>query len=187
MDYTDKELIRASQIAYFTINNEAIEDVDTYIKHSSYTLYELYKYSETFKKSVYKGICNKSGLDYEVAKNLSREEILSRISDIKSRQIVSEKFDIIDDIVNGEIGSWKVVSYVDNNTIGSEGIAGKLVDGKWDHQKFNKSGDGTAAVVFETGDGHNCNKGRVKTMLREAPILRLICRRLFVYCSKACK
>ncbi len=90
----------------------------------NYTLYELYKYSETFKKSIYKGICSKSGLDYEVAKNLSREEILSRITDIKSRQIVSEKFDIIDDIVNGEIGSWKVVSYVDNNTIGTKGTAG---------------------------------------------------------------
>ncbi len=198
MSYTDKEMIRSAQIAYLNISQSVIEEAEKNFRKSNqnvldsnaklnYTLSELFEYSDSFKRSIYEAICKESGLDYEVAKNLSREEILSRITDIKSRQIVSEKFDIIDDIVNGEIGSWKVVSYVDNNTIASKGTAGKLVNGEWDHQKFSNSGDGISAVVFETGDGHNCNKIRVKTMQQEASILRLIYRRFFVYCSKACK
>ena len=36
MNYTDKELIRAAQVAYFTINNIVFEDVDTNSKQSSY-------------------------------------------------------------------------------------------------------------------------------------------------------
>ena len=36
MRYTDKELIRAAQIAYYIINNIMFEDVDTNIKQSSY-------------------------------------------------------------------------------------------------------------------------------------------------------
>ncbi|MGN0678332.1 MAG: hypothetical protein ACI4JS_01590 [Oscillospiraceae bacterium] len=155
MNYTDKELIRASQISYMDISRSVIDEVENSISilkedfsasaiESNYTLAEMYKYSKSFRNSLYESICSKSGLDYEVAKNLSQEEILSRITDVKSKQVVAEKYDIIDDIVNGEIGKRKVVSYVDNNAIGEKGMAGKLFDGEWDHQKFSKSGDGTA-------------------------------------------
>lgn len=154
MSYTDKELIRASQIAYFTINSAVFEEVDSNIKNSSYTLFDLYNYSDTFKKSVYEGICNLIKRDdYKSLDGLPREEILSYAKDERERQIISEKLDIIDDIKNGKIGSWQVVSYVDNNTIGTAGTAGRLVDGKWVHDNFSSSGDGMSAVVFETGNG----------------------------------
>lgn len=160
MNYTDKKLIRASQIAYFKLNDQVMSDIDRWIEilngiqKPNYTLSELYEHSQTFRYSIYDSItkCIDIG-GYVVNEYSKREDVLSFITDEKTKQRVLEKFDIIDDIVNGEIGKWKVVSYVDNNTIGKEGMAGKLVDGKWDHQKFSKSGDGLAAVVFETGDG----------------------------------
>ena len=43
MNYTDKVLIRASQIAYFQINYDAIKEVSQNCSLPSYTLLELYK------------------------------------------------------------------------------------------------------------------------------------------------
>ncbi len=149
MNYTDKELIRAARLAYYQINREVMQEVLKNNQSSSFTLSELYQYSETFKRSAYEAICNLTDHDYSELKDLNSEQILSYAKDAKGRQQITERLDIINDIVNGEIGSWKVVSYVDNNTIGSEGYAGKLVDGKWTHQKFSNSGDGISAVVFE--------------------------------------
>ena len=139
MNYTDKELIRASQVAYFVINDQVMADIITWIDNEkengntiepNYTLFELFNHSETFRKSAYNDICNFTELEYNKVKDLTRNQILSYAEDEKGRQMISERLDIIKDIKNGEIGSWKVVSYVDNNTIGTAGMAGKLVDGK---------------------------------------------------------
>lgn len=150
MKYTDKELIRASQIAYFTINNDVIREAQT----TSYTLLELLEYSDTFKRSVYEDIIKLSKTDnYTATTDSTKDEVLKHVSDSKTEKLIEEKFAIIDAIKTGKIGSWKVVSYVDNNTIFKKGTAGKLVNGTWYHHDFSSSGDGLAAMVFETGDG----------------------------------
>lgn len=161
MNYTDKELIRAAQAAYLNIGKNVFDEVYENISGSNlnntqihFTLLDLYNNSDTFKKSVYEGICNITELDYEKAKNYSRAELLECVDDDKKIQQISEQLDIIDDIKTGEIGKWKVVSYVDNNQLGQQGMAGRLVDGKWYHTPFSLSGDGLAAMVFETSEGN---------------------------------
>lgn len=150
MKYTDKKLIRASQIAYFIINDDVIREA----RFTSYTLSELLEHSDTFKRSVYEDIINLSKTDnYTATTDSTKDEVLKHVSDPKTEQLIAEKFAIIEDIKIGEIGSWKVVSYVDNNQIGKKGTAGKLVDGTWVQYDFSSSGDGLAAMVFETGNG----------------------------------
>lgn len=164
MAYTDKELIRASQVAYLTINEEVITQVyrtlDEESKNSNnqtltinYSLSELIKYSKTFKNSAYKDVANYAGLEIDAAITGDRDWVLGLIDDPVKKQMAKEKYSVIDDITSGEIGSWKVVSYVDNNTIGTPGMAGQLVNGSWVHHNFSNSGDGLAAMVFETGAG----------------------------------
>ncbi len=112
MNYTNKKLIRASQIAYFTINDQVIREMERWIESengklkANYTLSELFDHSKTFRISIYDSITRCVGNDeYVVTENSNRENVLSIIKDEKTKQQVSEKFDIIDDIVNGEIGS----------------------------------------------------------------------------------
>ena len=54
MNYTDKELIRASQIAYLNIGKDSLEDVYNAIGKTgskpNYTLLELFEYSKTFRE-----------------------------------------------------------------------------------------------------------------------------------------
>lgn len=166
MNYTDKDLIRTSQIAYLTINDVVLEqvraaieglDIANPIAKANYTLSELFEYSEIFKRSVYKNIADMVGLEVDevMDSDCKKDDILKRINDPVKKKMAEEKCEIIDEIKTGEIGSWKVVSYVDNKIIGKEGTAGKLVDGTWDHQNFSSSGDGLAAMVFETGTVKN--------------------------------
>jgi len=156
MNYTDKELIRASQVAYFIINNEVLNQTRNAIENNNelnsiaqadYTLSKLYEHSAIFRRSAYKDISSITGLSIDEAMSRSRESILSSITDEKQKQQVLEKYAIIDDIKTGEIGKWKVVSYVDNNMIGQAGSVGRIVDGKWTHEEFSNSGDGLAAMA----------------------------------------
>ena len=162
MNYTDKELIRASQVAYLSINLDAMNDMEEWVKRekninplfkTDFTLSKLYEHSAIFRRSAYNDISSITGLSIDEAMSRSRESILSSITDEKQKQQVLEKYAIIDDIKTGEIGKWKVVSYVDNNMIGQAGSVGRIVDGKWTHEEFSNSGDGLAAMVFETSSG----------------------------------
>lgn len=151
MNYTDKELIRAAQIAYLEINKDVIDDVSESSSSHDYTLLELYNHSQLFRNGIYNEISKAA--DYTVTESDNRTDVLNRIESDAKRRSVAEKYDIIDDIKTGEIGKWKVVSYVDNNIIGQAGSAGRIVDGKWTHEEFSNSGDGLAAMVFETSSG----------------------------------
>ena len=128
---------------------------------ANYTLLELYTYSESFRESIFKSLKDSSGLGDEAFAKYAdltdlvndKQNILNKL-DAKGKQKVETTFEIIDEIVNGGnngIGSWKVVSFVDNDTINVAGQAGRLVNGEWKTtSQFRNSGDGLAAVAFET-------------------------------------
>lgn len=95
MKYTDKQLIRASQIAYFCINTQAIGDINEWVKsekevnplfESTYTLSEFYEHSEMFRNSIYNDISKATG--FTVTENDNRTDVLNRIeSDVKRRSV----------------------------------------------------------------------------------------------------
>ncbi len=156
MNYTDKELLRSSQIAYYDINSNAIREVPEEYK-SMCTLNTLFRYSDVFKDSIYESLSATCG--FTVTENDTREKVLGSemLKDDEAKKVaVSAVFDIIDELQSdkeGSIGSWKLVSYVFNDDIGVKGVAGKLVDGAWvTDDEFSSSGDGLCAYVFETSD-----------------------------------
>ena len=112
MNYTDKELIRAAQIAYLEINKDVIDDVSESSSSHDYTLFELYNHSQLFRNGIYNEISKAA--DFTVTESDNRTDVLNRIESDAKRRSVAEKYDIIDDIKTGEIGSWKVVSYAFN-------------------------------------------------------------------------
>lgn len=164
MNYTDKQLLTASQVAYYDIDNIVIDDVievliangvANYTNH--FTLKELYNYSDKFRSSIYTSVRKSLGLSDNIDVS-TREQALSFVDlffdgDESKRVAISEVYDIIEEIEHGDLGNWKLVSYVFNDDIGEKGVAGKLVDGKWTtDNEFSPSGDGLCAYVFETSD-----------------------------------
>lgn len=140
MNYTDKELLRASQIAYFLIDEFVISQINDWYEYEKipqenrvYALSELYAYSVRFKEKIYEKINEISELkeDLEVFMELDRKTVLSRIENPAIRERVAEMYNIIDDIVNDNdgIGSWKLKSFAWNDNIGEAGQAGNLVNG----------------------------------------------------------
>lgn len=156
MNYTDKELLRAAQVAYYTINQELLREV-TQSGINEYTLSNLFSSSEIFRNSIYSSLTASIGVDDFV---VNEDTTLSQIFELKDiedndakKAMVFDVYKIIDEIKNGELGSWKLVSYVFNDDIGVKGVAGKLVDGAWvTDDEFSSSGDGLCAYVFETSD-----------------------------------
>ncbi len=164
MNYTDKQLLTASQVAYYDIDNIVIDDVievliangvANYANH--FTLNELYNYSDKFRSSIYTSVRKSLGLgdDEDVS---TREQALSFVDlffdgDESKRVAISEVYDIIEEIEHGDLGNWKLVSYVFNDDIGEPGMAGKLTSDGWDTDlAYSTSGDGLCAYVFETAD-----------------------------------
>ncbi len=167
MIHSDKALIRASQIAYYTINKSVIDEVSNMSQNNvnfAYTLNELYESSTIFQESIQEKLGIASGLG-EAAKYCSKETVISMIEDKAKYDEVDEKkvlqtitkvneiFDIIEDIENGEIGSWKLVAYVYNDNMGDNGVAGKIVNGEWIvDATFSTGGNGMCTYVFETSE-----------------------------------
>ncbi len=168
MNYSDKDLLRASQIAYYDINESVIDDIRTWVERENITspdnaisptfsLSELFEHSLTFKNSIYTSVRKSIGLSDNIDVS-TREQALSFVDlffggDEGKRVAISEVYDIIEEIEHGDLGNWKLVSYVFNDDIGKKGVAGKLVDGKWTtDNEFSPSGDGLCAYVFETSD-----------------------------------
>ncbi len=161
MNYTDKILLISSQIAYYDINEIAIDDViealishgvNDYSKH--FTLKELYTYSDTFRNSIYTSVRKSLGLsdDEDIS---TRAKALKYADDAAAEVNINYIYDIIDELQKdeeGSIGSWKLVSYVFNDDIGVAGMAGKYENGTWANKQFSTSGDGLCAYVFETSD-----------------------------------
>ena len=163
MNYTYKVLLRSTQIAYYDINDIAIREVAQEKRENgildsanSYTLKDLFNYSDTFRNSIYISIRESLGLSNDIDVS-TREQALSFVDlffdgDESKRVAISEVYDIIEEIEHGDLGNWKLVSYVFNDDIGVPGIAGKLTDQDWLHENFSPSGDGLCAYVFETAD-----------------------------------
>ncbi len=164
MNYTDKFLLNASQIAYYDINNVALEDVTRALRtngvidfSSHYTLKELYDYSDEFRESIYISVRKSLGLG--ISEDVStRAKALERADNAAAEVSINYIYDIIDELQKdeaGSIGSWKLVSFVFNDDVGKPGVVGKLkADGSWDYGDgpFSPSGDGLCAYVFETAD-----------------------------------
>lgn len=158
-------MLRASQIAYFLIDEVAIKEMQDWYEFKKipqeardYTLLELYAHSEIFKEEIYKKIKEVSELkdDLSVFIELDKVTVLSRIENPAIRERVAEMYDIIDDIENDRygIGSWKVRSFVWNDVIGRQGQVGNFVDGAWNIDNFSSSGNGLCAMVFETEENN---------------------------------
>ena len=135
MAYTDKELLRASQIAYYTVNKEVMAELDKN-DINDYSLKSLYDNSDTFKNSIYYNISKAAGLgdefDYKNGdfnyENMNT--ILNAITDESKKTSVMEMYEVVGEIVNGgEIASWKVVSFVDSNASTEGGGIGVMEDG----------------------------------------------------------
>ncbi len=162
MNYTDKQLLRASQIAYYTINSDAIEQVQSVYPDKAitdYTLCDLFNYSEMFRNSIYESLTGTCG--FPVTENDKEENVLDNktLEGNEAKKVaISAVYDIIGELQDdkaGSIGSWKLVSFVFNDDVGKPGVAGKLkADGSWDYgeKAFCPSGDGLCACVFETSD-----------------------------------
>lgn len=144
MNYTDKQLLRAAQVAYYDINSNIIDDIYNWIEQeskkdngitASYTLSELFNHSTTFKTSIYRSIAASLGdKDFKLENYLDSAAVLDDIKDRAKYVAIEEVYNIIDELQSdkdGSIGSWKLVSYVFNDDIGVKGVAGKLVDGAW--------------------------------------------------------
>lgn len=169
MNYTDKELLRSAQISYYDINNQVIDEIDKWVENerintgnqnftASYTLSELFNHSVTFKDSIYSSLTESIGIEgFTVDETTTIDKIFDK-EEIKNNEAkkvaISEVYSIINEIKTGELGSWKLVSYVFNDDIGVPGVAGKLkADGSWETDlAFSTSGDGLCAYVFETSD-----------------------------------
>lgn len=52
-----------------------------------YTVFEFYKYSDTLKKGNYKDICNAAGLEYDIARNLTKEQVLNYVGNSKQMSV----------------------------------------------------------------------------------------------------
>lgn len=168
MKYTDKELLRSAQIAYYDINEDVIADINTWIneeikisgnenKHASYTLSELFEHSPAFKNSIYRSIAASLGdEDFKIENYLDSTAVLETLKEDRAKYVaIEEVYNIIEELQNneeGSIGSWKLVSYVFNDDIGVAGMAGKYENGTWSNKQFSTSGDGLCAYVFETSN-----------------------------------
>ncbi len=166
MNYTDKQLLRASQIAYYDINSDVIDDINIWIEQeskkdneitASYTLSELFNHSDTFKTSIYRSIAASLGDEnFKIENYLDSSKVLGKIKDRAKYVAIEEVYNIINELEDGKagsIGSWKLVSYVFNDDIGVPGVAGKLTSDGWDTDlAYSTSGDGLCAYVFETSD-----------------------------------
>lgn len=156
MNFTDKELLRSSQIAYYDISSNAISEIPEEYR-SLCTLKTLFCHSVTFRDSIYKSLSATCG--FTVTENDKEENVLDNkaLEGNEAKKVaVSAVYDIIEELQDdkvGSIGSWKLVSFVFNDDIGVKGVAGKLVDGQWvTDNEFSPSGDGLCAYVFETAD-----------------------------------
>lgn len=170
MNYTDKELLRSAQIAYYDINKQVIDEIDQWVENerintgnqnftANYTLSELFNHSDTFKTSIYRSIAASLGDEnFKIENYLDSSKVLGKIKDRAKYVAIEEVYNIINELEDGKagsIGSWKLVSFVFNDDVGKPGVAGKLKDdGSWDYgdAPFSTSGDGLCAYVFETSD-----------------------------------
>ncbi len=141
MNYTDKQLLRSAQIAYYDINDEVISDIDYWIEQernstgnqyftASYTLCELFNHSETFKTSIYRSIAASLGdKDFKIENYLDSDAVLDDIKDRAKYVAIEDVYNIIKELEEGKagsIGSWKLVSYVFNDDIGVPVVAADL-------------------------------------------------------------
>ena len=165
MNYTDKQLLISSQIAYYDINDNIIREVNEWYEDDmsldnsdiniEYTLSDIFTYSDTFRNSIYTSVRKSLGLsdDEDIS---TRAKALKYADDAAAKVNINYIYNIIDELQKdeeGSIGSWKLVSYVFNDDIGVKGVAGKLVDGAWvTDDEFSSSGDGLCAYVFETSE-----------------------------------
>lgn len=171
MNYTDKELLRSAQIAYYDINEMVMNDINEWVESvndetgnldfkASFTLSELFNHSDTFKTSIYRSIAASLGdEDFKLENYVDADIVLDSLKENKAKyEAIEEVYEIIKELEKGEagsIGSWKVVSFVFNDDVGKPGVAGKLkADGSWDYgeEAFSTGGDGLCAYVFETSD-----------------------------------
>ena len=159
MSYTDKELLRASQIAYYTVNDTVLTDLNRK-GVNDYSLKSLYENSETFKKSIYYNISKTAGLgeDYDYQTGDFNYEnmytILNAITDEATRTRVEEMYEVVGEIVTGgEISNWRVVSYIDNNA-STEGSGIGVINENGVLQNVGNSNidDGLGAIVLDTGN-----------------------------------
>ena len=74
MSFTDRELIRAAQIAYFTIDNDVISQA----KSTSFTLSEIFNSSDKFRNSIYGDISMAVG--FTVTESDIRSDVLNYIA-----------------------------------------------------------------------------------------------------------
>jgi len=87
MSYTDYELKRASQIAYYKINKQCFTDIDSKLGEETpdkYTLRNLYKYSDTFKAILTENIRVVSGLEKSYVCSLENKALYSSFTEAKS-------------------------------------------------------------------------------------------------------
>ena len=158
MNYTDKQLLRAAQIAYYNINSYAISQVQSSypVNTNGYTLCDLFNYSEIFRNSIYSNLTASIGVDDFVVNEDTTLSQIFELKDIKDNEakkvMISDVYKLIDEITTGDLGSWKLVSYIFNDDIGVPGVAGELTSDGWVHENFSISGDGLCAYVFETSD-----------------------------------
>ena len=159
MAYTDRELLRASQIAYYTVNNMVINELAK-DNITDYSLQSLYNNSETFKDSIYYNISKTAGLgeDYDYQTGDFNYEnmytILNAITDEATRTRVEEMYEVVGEIVTGgEISNWRVVSYIDNNA-STEGSGIGVINENGVLQNVGNSNidDGLGAIVLDTGN-----------------------------------
>ena len=160
MAYTDRELLRASQIAYYTVNERVVDEMG---KDTNYSLQNLYNNSETFYLSIYENIKKTSGLGDEfVCENSENNDfdysnmytILNAITDEATRTRVEEMYEVVGEIVTGgEISNWRVVSYIDNNA-STEGSGIGVINENGVLQNVGNSNidDGLGAIVLDTGN-----------------------------------
>ena len=167
MNYTDKLLLRSAQIAYYDINKDVIDEINAWVDDvinntgnlefkASFTLCELFEHSNTFKDSIYSSLTESIGVEGFVVDDTTDIKDIFILEDIEDNEAkkaaISDVYQIIDEIKNGELGSWKLVSYVFNDDIGVPGVARELTSDGWVHENFSPSGDGLCAYVFETSD-----------------------------------
>ena len=171
MRYTDKDLVWASRLAYEAIDRNTMEEIRQWIKDEdnkgnhiipTYTLSELYQHSSNFKDGFNAPISTATGLSSSDIENriknggisALRNDILnSSGADGKQKQSAIDRLELLDEICNGSVGLWKVVSYVDNNSLGEGGVVGTINENGHNTTQFSARGDGLFGVVFETQPG----------------------------------